>query len=67
MVKFTQVAILLVGAVCFMASPAIAEKASHLTKFYVEGEVYCDVCRADFINKLSERMPGTSLPNLYNH
>lgn len=27
-------------------------------QFIVEGEVYCEVCRTNFINKLSELMAG---------
>ncbi|GER26292.1 major pollen allergen Ole e 1 [Striga asiatica] len=30
-------------------------------KFLVEGQVYCEVCRTNFINKLSEPMPGATV------
>ncbi|KAL3851384.1 hypothetical protein ACJIZ3_013266 [Penstemon smallii] len=59
MARLTQLAILFAGALCLISLPDIAHSAA--PEFYVQGEVYCEVCRADFINKLSEPMSGAKV------
>ncbi|XP_075477907.1 LOW QUALITY PROTEIN: olee1-like protein [Primulina tabacum] len=59
MASLTQVALLFAGALCLMCLPGIAH--STVPQFFVEGKVYCEVCRANFINKLSEPMAGAKV------
>ncbi|KZV51092.1 Olee1-like protein [Dorcoceras hygrometricum] len=59
MARLTQVALLFAGLLCLMCLSGIAHSAS--PQFFVEGKVYCEVCRANFINKLSEPMAGAKV------
>ncbi|KAI3466733.1 hypothetical protein Pfo_023396 [Paulownia fortunei] len=60
MASLTQIAILFAGALCLLSLPGITHSAS-APQFSVEGDVYCEVCRINFINKLSEPMPGAKV------
>ena len=56
MASSIKFAVLLAGALLLsLADVAKAQDAL----FVVEGEVYCEVCRINFINKLSVPMAGT--------
>lgn len=57
MARLAQAAVLLTGAVCVLALVASAHEAPP-PKFTVQGQVVCEVCRCNFINKLSEPMAG---------
>ncbi|XP_051135991.1 olee1-like protein [Andrographis paniculata] len=57
-------ALLVVSALCLISLPSAAAAGGHHhagEEFYVEGEVYCEVCRVNFINKLSELMSGAKV------
>ncbi|KAL3615127.1 hypothetical protein CASFOL_040788 [Castilleja foliolosa] len=54
-----QIAILFAGAVCLLSF--FGTTAAKDPQFYVEGEVYCEVCRTNFINRLSEPMAGATV------
>lgn len=56
MASVTQMAtIFFAGALCLLSLPSLTHSAP---QFIVEGEVYCEVCRTNFINRLSEPMAG---------
>ncbi|KAL0300670.1 UNVERIFIED_CONTAM: Major pollen allergen Lig v 1 [Sesamum radiatum] len=56
----TRVALLFVGVLCcFLSLPGVARATA--PEFFIVGEVYCEVCRINFINKLSEPMPGAKV------
>ncbi|KAL0343655.1 UNVERIFIED_CONTAM: Major pollen allergen Ole e 1 [Sesamum angustifolium] len=56
----TRVALLFAGALCcFLSLPGIVRATA--PEFFIVGEVYCEVCRINFINKLSEPMPGAKV------
>ncbi|PIN13044.1 hypothetical protein CDL12_14327 [Handroanthus impetiginosus] len=59
MASSTKFAILFAGALCLLCLPGMANSAA--TQFIVEGDVYCEVCRTNFINKLSQPMPGAKV------
>ncbi|KAA8519664.1 hypothetical protein F0562_013891 [Nyssa sinensis] len=57
--KSFQPVTLFASALCLFSLLAFAHsKDSH---FLVEGEVYCDTCRSQFITRLSETMPGAKV------
>ncbi|KAJ9690686.1 hypothetical protein PVL29_013047 [Vitis rotundifolia] len=58
MARSLQAVIFLATALCFFSFQASASAESH---FYVEGQVYCDTCRIQFITKVSEYMPGAKV------
>ncbi|CAA0808555.1 Pollen-specific protein-like [Striga hermonthica] len=47
----------LVSALCILAFAAIAQCHKH-EEFTVEGDVYCDPCRVQFQNALSDKLSG---------
>ncbi|PIN19577.1 hypothetical protein CDL12_07744 [Handroanthus impetiginosus] len=57
MAKLSQLVILFAGALSLLSLCATASGP----KFIVEGQVFCEVCRANFINRLSEPMPGAKV------
>ncbi|KAG8365535.1 hypothetical protein BUALT_Bualt18G0115200 [Buddleja alternifolia] len=59
MASLTQTRILFIAALSFVSLAGTANSSA--PQFYVEGEVYCEVCRTDFINKFSELMPGAKV------
>ncbi|KAK4440045.1 Pollen allergen Che a 1 [Sesamum alatum] len=59
MAKLTQVAIVLAGALCLLSLAQVAD--SNQPQFIVKGKVYCDVCRANFVNRFSKPMPGAEV------
>ncbi|KAL2467324.1 Pollen Ole e 1 allergen and extensin family protein [Abeliophyllum distichum] len=67
MASLTQFSILFAGALLLLSLPGTVNSyASSRTSpskesFYVEGQVYCDTCRAQFINKLTVFMPGAGV------
>ncbi|KAL7142592.1 hypothetical protein ABFS83_08G133800 [Erythranthe nasuta] len=61
MASATQIAILFAGALCLLSLPGGAQSNAAATKFSVEGDVYCEVCRTNFINKLSQPMAGATV------
>ncbi|GFP91716.1 olee1-like protein [Phtheirospermum japonicum] len=60
MASLKQIAILFAGALCLVSFFGSAHSAED-PQFYVEGEVYCEVCRTNFINRLSEPMAGATV------
>ncbi|KAI4339041.1 hypothetical protein MLD38_024027 [Melastoma candidum] len=50
-----SIVMLSVAALCFFALPQVVHGES---RFFVEGTVYCDTCRAQFITKISEYIEG---------
>lgn len=50
--------IVLASALCFMSFLGAAYGHS---RFFVEGKVYCDTCRAQFVTRVSENMPGAKV------
>ncbi|CAK9148139.1 unnamed protein product [Ilex paraguariensis] len=59
MAKTVQTAILFTTALCFFSLIGIVQcRDAH---FFVEGQVYCDPCRAQFMTRLSEFMPGAKV------
>ncbi|KAL2253156.1 olee1-like protein [Sesamum indicum] len=50
---------LFAGVLCLLCLPGVARATA--PEFFVVGEVYCEVCRLNFINKLSEPMPGAKV------
>lgn len=63
MTRFIQFLILFTVVLFFSSLPSAVNSQASPNKqsFYVEGQVYCDTCRAQFINKLTEFMPGMLL------
>lgn len=63
MARHIQFSILFVIALFFFSLPIVVNSQGSPGKesFYVEGQVYCDTCRAQFINKFTQFMPGTLL------
>ncbi|KAL0283908.1 UNVERIFIED_CONTAM: Major pollen allergen Lig v 1 [Sesamum radiatum] len=56
----TRVALLFAGGpVLAVFLPGVARATA--PEFFIVGEVYCEVCRINFINKLSEPMPGAKV------
>ncbi|GAU30278.1 hypothetical protein TSUD_384990 [Trifolium subterraneum] len=51
--------IILVSALCFLSF--LGSVYSHSDRFFVEGVVYCDTCRTQFITKLTEFMEGATV------
>lgn len=49
--------IFLASALCFLS--VLGSVYSDDDRFFVEGVVYCDTCRTQFITKLSEFLEGT--------
>ena len=47
--------IILASALCFLSLLGFAACEN---RFFVEGKVYCDTCRAQFVTKVSEYMQG---------
>ncbi|KAL6538675.1 hypothetical protein OROGR_012663 [Orobanche gracilis] len=60
MASVKQISILIAGALCLMSFSGATISAA-APQFIVEGEVYCEICRTNFINKLSELMPGAKV------
>ncbi|KAK3012213.1 hypothetical protein RJ639_011529 [Escallonia herrerae] len=52
-------AVLFVSFLCFSSLTGIAH--SHDDHFFVEGQVYCDTCRVQFITRVSEFMSGAKV------
>ncbi|KAL2340564.1 hypothetical protein Fmac_008504 [Flemingia macrophylla] len=50
--------IVLVSALCFLSFLGLACAKD---KFFVEGTVYCDTCRIQFLTKLSELLEGATV------
>ncbi|CAA3019960.1 major pollen allergen Lig v 1-like [Olea europaea var. sylvestris] len=63
MTRFIQFLILFTVVLFFSSLPSAVNSQASPNKqsFYVEGQVYCDTCRAQFINKLTEFMPGAEV------
>ncbi|XP_022892128.1 major pollen allergen Ole e 1-like [Olea europaea var. sylvestris] len=65
MEKFIQVSILFVVAICFLSFPRVIYSEDvpqpPVSQFHIQGQVYCDTCRAGFITELSEFIPGASV------
>ncbi|CAA2982520.1 major pollen allergen Ole e 1 [Olea europaea var. sylvestris] len=65
MAKFIQVSFLFVVALCFLSFPSVIYSEDvpqpPVSQFHIQGQVYCDTCRAGFITELSEFIPGASL------
>ncbi|KAI4323007.1 hypothetical protein L6164_022651 [Bauhinia variegata] len=49
---------LLVSAFCFSSLLALAQATE---KFTVEGKIYCDPCRLEFVTRLSTPLPGATV------
>ncbi|XP_057949296.1 olee1-like protein [Malania oleifera] len=56
MAKSAQAAILLATALCFLSLASVAHSF-----FLVEGQVYCDTCRAKFQTRASEPIKGSKV------
>ncbi|KAL0363460.1 UNVERIFIED_CONTAM: Pollen allergen Che a 1 [Sesamum calycinum] len=54
-----RLAIVLAGALCLLSLAQLAN--SHQPQFTVKGRVFCEVCRANFINKFSKPMAGAEV------
>uniref|UniRef100_A0A7N0U2D5 Uncharacterized protein n=1 Tax=Kalanchoe fedtschenkoi TaxID=63787 RepID=A0A7N0U2D5_KALFE len=50
--------LLLLSAVCLLSLVGTAVADQH---FFVEGQVYCDTCRAQFVTRVSENMPDVKV------
>ncbi|XP_022892134.1 major pollen allergen Ole e 1-like [Olea europaea var. sylvestris] len=65
MAKFIQVSILFIVALCFLSFPNVIYSEDvpqpPVSQFHIQGQVYCDTCRARFITELSEFIPGASV------
>ncbi|KAI9184920.1 hypothetical protein LWI28_002476 [Acer negundo] len=64
MVKTYSVAVLLVAAaaLCMAALMNVAEARKEKdTSLYVEGKVYCDTCRVQFVTPISEYIAGATV------
>uniref|UniRef100_A0A147BWG8 Putative olee1-like protein n=1 Tax=Ixodes ricinus TaxID=34613 RepID=A0A147BWG8_IXORI len=65
MAKLIQVSILFVVALCFLflSGTVYSEDVPQppVSLFYVQGQVYCDTCRAGFITELSEFIQGAGV------
>ncbi|KAK6133515.1 hypothetical protein DH2020_009021 [Rehmannia glutinosa] len=59
MASLKHISILFAGALCLLSFSGAAHAAA--PQFIVEGAVFCEVCRTNFINKLSEPMPGATV------
>ncbi|KAK6134677.1 hypothetical protein DH2020_031602 [Rehmannia glutinosa] len=53
-------AVALVSAICILALATIAQSHKHEV-FKVEGDVYCDPCRVQFQNALSQKLAGATV------
>ena len=54
--------IVLSAAVCFLAVLSTGEsRRQHQNSLHVEGTVYCDTCRAQFMTRLSTAMAGATV------
>ncbi|KAL0398469.1 UNVERIFIED_CONTAM: Pollen allergen Che a 1 [Sesamum radiatum] len=54
-----RLAIILAGALCLLSLAQLAN--SQEPQFNVKGRVFCEVCRANFINKFSKPMAGAEV------
>ncbi|KAK4399225.1 Pollen allergen Che a 1 [Sesamum angolense] len=54
-----RLAIVLAGALCLLSLAQLAN--SQQPQFTVKGRVFCEVCRANFINKFSKPMAGAEV------
>ncbi|CAA2961628.1 major pollen allergen Ole e 1-like, partial [Olea europaea subsp. europaea] len=61
MARLIQVSILFVIALCFLSLLDIVNSEDvpqpPVSQFHIQGQVYCDTCRARFITELSEFIP----------
>ena len=55
----SQAIILFVTALCFLSLIGISQ--CHDDRFFVEGQVYCDTCRAGFVTRVSEYIEGAKV------
>ncbi|CAJ2658855.1 olee1-like protein [Trifolium pratense] len=51
--------IILISTLCFLSF--FGSVYSHSDRFFVEGVVYCDTCRTQFITKLTEFLEGATV------
>ncbi|MED6123501.1 hypothetical protein PIB30_049722 [Stylosanthes scabra] len=51
-------AIMVMAAICLMS---VVGTAYGFDKFFVEGKVYCDTCRIQFVSRVSEFLPGATV------
>ncbi|GAA0187325.1 hypothetical protein Leryth_022296 [Lithospermum erythrorhizon] len=58
MAKPIQIAVLILSALCFLS---YLNGAQGNNDFFVQGDVYCDPCRAQFVTRLSEKLPGAKV------
>ncbi|XP_022853876.1 major pollen allergen Lig v 1 [Olea europaea var. sylvestris] len=65
MARLIQVSILFVLALCFLSLPSVVYSEDvpqpPISQFHVQGQVYCDTCRARFITEFSEFIPGAGV------
>jgi len=65
MTKIIQASILFVVALCFLSFPSVIYSEDvpqpPVSIFHIQGQVYCDTCRAGFITELSEFITGASV------
>ncbi|KAK4440047.1 Pollen allergen Sal k [Sesamum alatum] len=54
-----RLAIILAGALFILSLVQVTN--SEKPKFIVKGKVFCDICRANFVNKFSTLMPGAEV------
>ncbi|GLU22862.1 hypothetical protein SLE2022_389050 [Rubroshorea leprosula] len=59
MAKSPSVILFLASALCVL-SLAVAH-GNPIPRFYVEGKVYCDTCRAQFVTRISDYMAGAKV------
>lgn len=59
-----QSALLVAGVICLVSLLGVA-RAEETPRFKVTGTVYCDTCRAKFVTRVAERMPGTLISSLF--
>ncbi|GAB4831407.1 hypothetical protein Ancab_005418 [Ancistrocladus abbreviatus] len=51
--------VLVAGALCFLSLVGVSECGDD--SFFVEGQVYCDTCRTEFITRVSEYLEGATV------
>ncbi|GAB4827194.1 hypothetical protein Ancab_034084 [Ancistrocladus abbreviatus] len=51
--------LLVATALCFLSLVGVSQ--CHDDRFFVEGQVYCDTCRARFVTKVSQYLEGATV------
>ncbi|KAL9236835.1 hypothetical protein vseg_011459 [Gypsophila vaccaria] len=55
----SQTVFILAGAVCLLSLASVANAADN--RFFVQGMVYCDTCRIQFITRVTQMLDGATV------